>query len=204
MKNVAYWLLLATCLGLAAARMPPPTQIWRYQIEPESKLFIAGSSNVVSFTCACPSQLPGGQMELLAEQGRIFLTNAVLKLPVKGMDCGNRVMNNDMYATLEADQHPYIRITLREVIGQQPTTVIPQRDWAQFTVVFELTVAGTTRTASMTAKGTHLGGQRYRFSAQHRLRLTDFNITPPTAMLGAVKVKNEMTIHADLVVALGR
>ncbi|MEZ4983838.1 MAG: YceI family protein [Saprospiraceae bacterium] len=133
----------------------------------------------------------------------MFFTNAVLKLPVKDMDCGNRMMNKDMYNTLAAEQYPHIRIALREVSQVNTPSLDTCNEWEQFTAVIQLTIAGTTRTHSMPVRGAHQGLQRYTFKGRHTIRLTDFGIEPPTAMLGAVKVKNEMTINMNLIVVLG-
>ena len=47
MKAVKILFLLAACAGLLSWRPVPVTSIWRYTIQPESSLYIAGSSNVV-------------------------------------------------------------------------------------------------------------------------------------------------------------
>jgi len=38
----------------------------------------------------------------------------------------------------------------------------------------------------------------YRFTAKKNLLLTDFGLTPPTVLLGMVKVKNEIVLEIDV------
>jgi len=41
----------------------------------------------------------------------------------------------------------------------------------------------------------------YRFTARKNLLLTDFGLTPPTVLMGMVKVKNEIILDIDLYIS---
>ena len=42
-------------------------------------------------------------------------------------------------------------------------------------------------------------GDKITFSGEKELKMTDFNVTPPTAMFGAIKSGDDITIKYDVV-----
>jgi polyisoprenoid-binding protein YceI len=69
---------------------------------------------------------------------------------------------------------------------------------------YSLTLAGDLRLHGVTRRiavpvRLKLGPQQFRAAGQYTLRQTDFGIKPYSAMGGAVKVKNEVVVHFDLV-----
>ena len=169
-----------------------------YEIEPESRLFLEGSSNVVDFTCDCTSRLGSGQFSIQAQQGTYRFSNGELRLPVAVLDCGNRAMNRDMYEALKADQHPTISVKLVQVDAPSPNTLTQCNEWKTFHADLLLTIAGIARTVKMEVHGAHLGYQLYHFRAKQAIYLTDYGIDPPRALLGTVRVDNCITINMDL------
>lgn len=174
-----------------------------YTIDSDSKLYLEGSSNVVDFTCRCTSSLQGGRFTMATEQGNGFsFVNSLLKLPVQALDCGNRVMNKDMYEALAADEHPFVSIQLLSVKAHDHKLFGECHEWEDLQARLRLTIAGEAREVIMHIRGTHLGYQRYRFVGAKPIYLTDFNIEPPRAMMGAIRVDNSITINMDLVLVL--
>ena len=153
-----------------------------YTIDPESKLYLEGSSNVVDFTCHCTSSLQGGRFTMAAEEGNGFtFVNSLLKLPVQALDCGNRVMNKDMYEALAADKHPSVDIQLLSVKAHDHKLFGECHEWEDLQARLRLTIAGEAKEVIMHIRGTHLGYQRYRFVGAKPIYLTNFNIEPPSA-----------------------
>jgi hypothetical protein len=44
----------------------------------------------------------------------------------------------------------------------------------------------------------HQNNHKLKFTAKKNLLLTDFGLTPPTVLLGMVKVHNEITLEIDV------
>lgn len=199
-------LLAFFLLCSAPSTTEPITQQWinsyNYSIEPDSKLYLEGSSNVVDFTCDCTNPSGNGQFSFrLRPEGYLF-ENSVLDIPVKELDCGNRPMNRDMYDALKADQHPSITIQPLRVKSLTKNALSECEEWSNLSVDLQLDIAGVSRTISMEIRGAHLGYQLYRFIGSQAIYLTDFDIDPPKALLGAIKVDNCITINMDLLVRL--
>ncbi|WP_367391245.1 YceI family protein [Lewinella sp. LCG006] len=207
MKSL-FFALFSIGVFTAFLSMKPDT-LWQnrtsfsYTIDPESKLFLEGSSNVVDFTCHCTSSLQGGRGSMVEEQGNGFsFVNSILQLPVQALDCGNRTMNKDMYEALAADKHPFVEIQLLSVKAHDHQLFGECHEWEDLQARLRLKIAGETREMVMHVRGTHLGYQRYRFVGAKPIYLTHFNIEPPRAMLGAIRVDDCIKINMDLVLVL--
>jgi len=61
-----------------------------------------------------------------------------------------------------------------------------------------LYVAGEGRDLQFQVSGTDTGDGALRILGRVTIKMTDFGIQPPTAMLGLLKSKDEVTIHFDL------
>lgn len=175
---------------------------YHYQIEPASKLFLEGSSNVVDFTCDCTTELQGGQLEISEANQKYTFQNSILQLPVKSLDCGNRVMNRDMYDALDAEQYSSITVRLLSVHDLAPNAFTVCDEWYELTAKIELTIAGECRSVLMDIQAANLGYQLYHFRGRKAIYLTDFNIDPPRALLGTIRVDNCITINMDLQIRL--
>lgn len=65
-----------------------------------------------------------------------------------------------------------------------------------------LTIAGRTRTENIQFTGQMISGNRIQITGSKKLKMSDFNISPPTAMLGALKTGDEVTVSFKLVMAV--
>lgn len=61
-----------------------------------------------------------------------------------------------------------------------------------------LTVAGTSRSITFNAEGAVLDEKRVRVRGHKPILMTDYDIDPPTALLGVVRAQNELTVHFDI------
>jgi len=156
----------------------------------ESRVWIEGRSTVNRFTCAATRVEGVGEVE--AGQA----VQAWLVVPVRAFDCGERAMNRDLQEALQADRFPEIRFELSEAVVLEA----PASDSARLEVAGALTIAGTTRTVRFEAAGQLLASGRVRLVGSLPLKLTDFNVKPPTALLGLIRVHDQITVHFDLVV----
>ena len=86
----------------------------RYQIEDGSRLYLNGTSNVNSFTCACEDQYAGQVLAVERKGGHARFSNVDLLLKSKNFDCHNRKFDNDMQTALKPSQFPYIKFSLVE------------------------------------------------------------------------------------------
>ncbi len=182
---------------------PPMDGFREYTIRilPDSRLYLEGSSNVNQFVCDCEQVFPSltFNMEGGSPQNKASFLDTRLQLITKNLDCGNRGMNRDLYKTLKADEFPQIVFALRSV---NPLPDFTNPGEQRVTTEASLTIAGQSRPVDLEVKARPLGDQSFHFVSQKTIKMSDFGIEPPTALMGLIKVDDEITIHFDLKVGL--
>lgn len=172
-----------------------------FQILAGSELYIKGTSNVTAFTCHCQQSFDPQSYSLTFRQkeNKAVFQNTQLKLETQKLDCGNRGMNRDMHQTLKAQTYPHITIRLREVhLRTAGASAL-----GTLTTLLELTVAGKSKNLRIPIAAQELTDGVYRFTGALSINMSDFGITPPTALMGLVKVDDQINIHLDLFVQVG-
>jgi hypothetical protein len=172
-------------------------------IQPQSILTIQGKTNVNTFQCYCelPATVVTYFSEGSSETQQIRFKKAALSVLTKSLDCRNKMMNRDMYQTLKAEFFPTISLALQQVTI--PLNQINDR-WKLEGLVFTeaiLTLAGMERKIDLQVRVTQTVQNTYRFTARKSLLLTDYGLTPPSAMMGMVKVRNEIWLAFDIYVS---
>lgn len=195
-------MIISALLSMAFA--PPPDRgvlIHRFIVQPTSKLTIDGKTNVNSFQCAITQYF--GSDTLVLREGRSrrpVFTKGYVGLKAESFDCGMQVMTNDFSKTIHANKYPVVSI---EFISFER---IPRYDGSEdkFKGKLKISLGGTTKSFEMNCTieaeksgYIHLkGGRDFTFS--------DFNLEPPTKMLGMVKVNDDLKVNFHLVLLLDR
>lgn len=125
------------------------------------------------------------------------LDEFVLIIPVAGMKSGNDTLDGHLSEALEAKKYPLIR----GVVQGYETHGKNADGSTRVTATVALTIAGTSKTLPVDATLTIKGNQA-RIQGEKELLMTDFGVTPPTLMLGVIKVADKITIRFDLVLGL--
>ncbi|HEX8255509.1 MAG TPA: YceI family protein [Thermoanaerobaculia bacterium] len=209
-------LILAAAPALAAANT---TQL---VAGTPSKLVLQGSSNVAPWRCSGTTL--DSQMEVAAPLARINdiidriedgniarLTPDTatfpqpsfrLNVPVTTLRCGNRQMERDMYKALRSDAFPSIDFRFQNLVGGITHDIDAGRYHA--TIAGVLSLAGARRNVTIEVEAQRIARDRFRLRATLPLRMTDFRITPPTALFGVVKAKDDLVVHFDLILQENR
>lgn len=183
MRTLSWIGLLALPLLLAASTS--------FQFQSGSSVRVAGTSTLHDW--ACESEQVVGTLTGSPAEGSLRAVDVTI--PVQGLDCKNGSMNSKMREALKSGEHPLIRFALTSAELSTPDAEGAFR----VTANGRLTIAGATRPISMDVQGRALGDGGYRFSGEVPLAMTDFGMRPPTAMLGAVKAGDAVTVSFDVV-----
>ncbi len=124
-----------------------------------------------------------------------------MRVPVNTLRCGNGRMERDMYRALRSEAYPAIEFRFQELIGGVNHDIDAGRYHAKIAGV--LSLAGQSRRIAVDVVPQRVDRQRFRLRATLPLRMTDFRITPPTALFGAVKAKDELMVQFDLLLQSG-
>jgi polyisoprenoid-binding protein YceI len=116
-----------------------------------------------------------------------------LDIPVKSIKSGEKIMDSKTYETFDANKHPNIAFRLTDITNLQISG-------DNVNVVFNgnLTMAGTTRKVAIKANGKNTKQGTYIFNGNVPLKMTDFQMKPPTALLGALKVGDGIKLEFDI------
>jgi len=128
------------------------------------------------------------------------ISNVVLTIEAGSITCQDtwlsakdlrKVQDYAVKDMLAADRYP--RIAFR-------STAIMKIDSSQYQVQGELTIRNVSRPVTVTASLQAGANTLPLIEGSARVRLTDFGLKPPTAVLGAIGTKNEMMFHFVLAV----
>jgi hypothetical protein len=154
----------------------------KYAMTSGSELKVAGGSSLHDWHMS--SSAASGQGVFVMEGGKIKdITNLQIELVAETLKSGTKGLDSNAYKALGTGKNPNIRFVLKDFTGSG----------TDFTAKGDLTIAGATKSVSFPVKAIQ-NGNRYQFTGSLDTKLTQFNVEPPTALLGTVKTKDEITI----------
>ena len=188
--------------GPSATPMPAPAdfETVRLVLRDGSRLWLEGDSNLFAWTCDATQLDPELRVERPSPQAPpTRVDRAVLDVPVGKIECGHARMNENLRKALKADDFPSITFVVTGAeffdVGEGALEVLARGN---------LYVAGVGRDLQFQVSGTDTGDGALRIQGRVAIQMTDFGIQPPTAMMGLLKTKNEVTIRFDLLADYSR
>lgn len=194
MKNVEILLLISVVLLCSI-----PESILARQIDEVdsiilegSKLRINGTSNVTDFECIYSEQISSDALYQQISYGdSLFISGDSIKLRASSFDCGKRAINRDMQKTLKAEEFPFLEIGLKSV---------EIADELPFSATLRITIAGKTRLDNILITSFSSTERGISFSGNGPVLLSNYDLEPPSALFGLVKVDDEIDIRFDLII----
>lgn len=160
------------------------------KVNPKSfTMSILGTTNVHDFETKVTQA--SGEVVLNGEKE---LQSLVLEIPVKSIKSGERLMDTKTYEAFNAEKNPNITFKLVDVNSLQ----INGND-VNVNLTGNLTMAGVTRKISFKSAGKNIKNGVYEFKGSVNLKMTDFSMKPPTAMMGMMKVGDAITLKYSAV-----
>jgi len=189
-------ILFVLTIFLGQQHVKSQTLIHRLIVQPSSTLNIEGTTNINSYDCAI-IRYTGNDTLVLHEGGRnirpVFVKGAV-ELDASSCDCGMAPMTSDFRKAIKSKEYPSIIIDFISFERMPVYASAPDK----FKGILKISLGGVTKlfevncTINTTPAGIiHLAGTRV-------FNFADFNITPPTRMLGAVKVNESLQVSFHL------
>ena len=195
MRKSSYTALLAA-LMLAPATIAWTTPADTLTLQPESKLWVTGTSNVRDFECAAGAvtvdvvSVPGA-VALIAS-GEKAVKGVGVRVPAAQLDCKNGKMNSHMLKALKATEHPEITFDLTSYELATVTSGV------KVTLVGDLTLGGVKKSITMIAKAAPVDGGALKVTGVQDVVLSEYGLKAPTLMMGTLKVQDLVKVHFDL------
>lgn len=165
-----------------------------YEVKSHS-LTIEGTSNLHDWTADVEDVK--GTFNIKVENGKIVdVPNLAIKVDATSLK-GSRgnIMNSKINEALNSKKHPEITFRMNRVnsITENPGSY-------RLSTSGILNVSGVNRNVTLNAVGRILPGGDIEFSGTTKLKMSDFNVSPPTAMFGALTTGDEITLNYKVVV----
>ncbi len=189
MKRTALNLII---IILGVALSSPLLAQQTYQVKSHS-IVVEGTSNLHDWTAS--AEQANGSFKVNVDDGKIASINAVeLKVDAKSLKSSKgNIMNSKIIDALKAKKNPYI--SFKSTGG----TVSEKSGAYKITASGVLTIAGTSQNVTVDALGKILPNGDIEFTGAKKLKMTDYNVDPPTAMLGTMTTGNEVTLTFKVV-----
>jgi polyisoprenoid-binding protein YceI len=188
--------LALLALTATAARAQATAKV---PVAPDSKIWIDGTSNLHDWSCKATSLEANVELDAVAaaqfaNAAPKALKKVDVKIPVKSLHCNHGGMDGNVYKALKADAAPeisYIMATFEAVAGEA-------KDTFTLKTVGTLTIAGKQNKIDMDVVATRLADGTVIAKGVVPIKMTDYGITPPTAIFGRLKTGDEVKVNFEL------
>jgi polyisoprenoid-binding protein YceI len=154
----------------------------KFTLSPSPELKIEGGSSLHDWSMV--TNTAKGEAMLLVEGNQLkSVKSATVSAQAESLKSGTKGLDSNAYKALDTGKNKEIRFTLKEITGSG----------SNFQAKGDFTIAGVTKPASFPVKVTQ-SGNKFTFEGSFDTKLTNFSITPPTALLGTVKTRDEVKI----------
>jgi polyisoprenoid-binding protein YceI len=118
--------------------------------------------------------------------------NLEVKIPVESIkSTKGKMMDSKTYDAFNSSKNPYIVYTLKDAKVNPDGTIDGNGT---------LTMAGVTKPMQVKAKYKVLSNGDVQLIVSRTFKMSEFKMDPPTAMMGSIKVGDEVTVNFDVVV----
>jgi hypothetical protein len=166
----------------------------KYQSSGGVKLTIEGTSNIHDWDMkstkgSCTAEF------LLNSSGQLTtLSTLHFTVPAESLKSEHKSMDKNTYKALNTDKYNAISFTAANAVVQPNG-----KGGYVLTARGNLTISGVTRVVDLTATGTMNADKTITYTGSYKLKMTDYKVTPPTMMFGAIKTGDAITVKFDLV-----
>jgi polyisoprenoid-binding protein YceI len=168
-------------------------------VRPDSRLWIEGSSNLRDWSCEATAldasvDVADARASRDPYNGMTQLRRVRVRVPVSALKCGRSQMDRIMYKALRADDEP----ECRQIVGT--FDVVENDSDGEFSLrtLGTLRVAGRENAVRLDVNVEQLPNGTFRAQGALPILMTDYGITPPTALLGVIRTENRIVVKFDL------
>ncbi|TCN72205.1 YceI family protein [Acetobacteroides hydrogenigenes] len=178
-------LLLILCTQSAFAQV-------RYTIKTQ-KVEIVGTSNIHDWTASVGKL--SGISDFYVENNTITgIKSAVVDVDANSL-AGSKgsIMDKKIKECFDSENYPRIKFVLSKINGVQTSGNV-----STINLTGNITIKTTTIPVDFVVKATTQGNGDIEVRTSRRIKMSDFNLKPPTALLGTLKTANDVTLNIYL------
>lgn len=193
-SNIKFLVLALIIAGITCLLTPQALKAQGVYTGSDMNIKVMGTSNVHDWTMTSMAATSQGDFKFDVQNQLKSLKSFGLSLDVKSLKSEHSSMDSRTYKAINADQYPKIVYKLTSAT----ITAVSENKYLIKTKG-ELTIAGATQPISMDVTAVVGTNNIINCIGEEKIKLTDYKITPPSFMLGAMKVYNDLTIKFNLI-----
>ena len=171
----------------------------RLAVRPDSRLWLEGSSNVRDWRCDATSldasvDIDDAMHTAVSSAARV--RRVQVRVPTQALTCGRSQMDHIMYKALHVDDAP----ECRQIVGRFEVVSAAAGDRSSLVMQGTLRIAGRERVVRMPVELDEQADGSVRAKGALPILMTDYGISPPTALFGVVRTENRIVVKFDLLV----
>ncbi|WP_304516337.1 YceI family protein [Cecembia rubra] len=175
------WISAIMVIILISVQWSVEAQV-KYILAPSPELKVEGGSSLHDWDMTSNAAKGEGQFIIEGNQFK-GIRSLQVSMEAESLKSGTKGLDANAYKALDTKKNKEVKFTLKELTGSGNS----------YQVKGDFTIAGVTKPASFPVKVTQ-NGNRVTFEGSYNTKLTDYSIDPPTALLGTVKTRDEITI----------
>ncbi len=165
-------------------------QTYSLDSEPAEILSISGSSSLHDWTVIA-GEMNNVLQELQLKEGKLFVDTFQLSIPVHSLNSGKPAMETKMHKALKGSDYPEVQFQLKEEL------MIDVMDEEADSISGILTVAGKSVPIDLDLS-VSMENNVIILTGNEDMKMTDFDINPPTALFGQIKTHDEIVVNFEL------
>jgi len=154
---------------------------------------VLGSSNIHDWTETATGLTSQGDFKFEGDQLK-SLHSFSFSVDVKSLKSDHESMDSRTYKSINADKFPTVSYKLSSAV-----ITMVQKNKYTIKAAGDLTIAGVTQLIVLNVSAIVNSDNTISCTGSQNIKLTDYKISPPSFMLGAMKVKNDLIIQFNLV-----
>jgi polyisoprenoid-binding protein YceI len=157
----------------------------------ESKISVEGTSTIHDWEMG--TSAINGSANFAKEGDQLEITGTKITLKSADLKSDNSGLDDKAHEALKVKKHPGITFTQTEKVS-----VTTNGTAFTGTVRGNLTIAGETKAVSIAISG-NTAQNKLKVNGKVNLKMTQFGMEPPRAMLGTIKAGDEITVNFEVV-----
>ncbi|MEQ9298368.1 MAG: hypothetical protein RIF33_07390 [Cyclobacteriaceae bacterium] len=202
MKYMGHFLLLFFLLAFTEFHTHAQhTASFTMVLNSSSQLEVRGNANITDFSCAFERHYASDTFDVYVElvDDIIYCSQVLIDFPVSLFDCGNPAMNKDFRKTLQHEEHPHISLSVDKIYFDGSGG---GDNYVEAVAELSIYLAGQANTYSIPFDNITFSDQLISFTGRQDVTFSSFDLIPPKALFGLVKVEDELDIFFDFDLSL--
>jgi polyisoprenoid-binding protein YceI len=188
---------LLTGLGILIGTMLTSTNSYgqgKYHPAGNVQITIEGTSNIHDWTMKSDKGTCTGEIQIDNSGSLAGLSALSFSVPAESLKSEHKAMDKNTYKALNTNKYGTISFTV-EAVGLKPAG----NSGYILTAKGKLTISGVTKDILLTANGVINPDKSITYNGSYKLKMTDYNVDPPSIMFGAIKTGDNVVVKFNLV-----